>query len=91
MVVKYKALIGRHKEEVHAALKDLEFATNNCNRETPRAVAKALNTLREAVNDDVLYVEEENSYKMIISNNIKQFEENCGCNPSETSFGTKQT
>lgn len=91
MVVTHKALIERHKNKVHTALNDLELATNNCSNETPRAVAEALNDLREAVNDNVLYVEEENSYKIIISNNIKQFEEKCGCNQSKTSFGTKQT
>lgn len=82
MALKHKALIEMHKEKVHTALKDLELATNNCSKDTPRAVAKILNALREAVNDNVLYVEEENSYKIIISNNINQFEEKCGCNYS---------
>lgn len=79
MVIKHKALIEMHKEKVHRVLNELESAASNCSRETPRAVERALTALREAANDNILYVEEENSYKIIVSNGIKQFEEKCGC------------
>jgi hypothetical protein len=84
MVTKYKALIESHKEKVHKSLEELGLATNNCSKETPRAVANALGALREAVDENVLYVEEENSYKKVISGMIKDFEENCGCKSSDT-------
>ncbi len=77
---KSKTLIERHKEKVHTALSDLEYTVNNCSKETPRTVARAMDALRNAVNDNVLYAEEENSYKKVISDHIKQFEKNCICN-----------
>lgn len=83
MVTKYKALIESHNEKVHKSLEELRLAANNCSKETPRAVANALGTLREVVDDNVLYVEEENSYKKVISGMIKQFENKCGCNLPE--------
>ncbi len=80
MVTKFETLIKRHKEKVHTALSDLEYTINNCSKETPRTVARAMDALRNAVNDNVLYAEEENSYKRLISDHIKQFEEKCICN-----------
>lgn len=75
-----KALIERHKDNVHTALRDLDYTVDKCSKETPRAVSKALNTLRDAVEDHVLYAEEENAYKKIIYDGIMQFEKKCGCN-----------
>lgn len=80
MVTKSKILIERHKEKVHTTLSDLGYAVNNCSKETPRTVARAMDALRNASNDNVLYAEEENSYKKLISDHIKQFEEKCTCN-----------
>ena len=39
-MVTSKYLIKRHKDNVHTALKDLEYAVNKCSKETPRTVAK---------------------------------------------------
>lgn len=75
-----KALIERHKDKVHTALKDLDYTVNNCSKETPRAVARVLNELEDAVKDNVLNVEEENAYKKIMSDRIIQFEKKCSCN-----------
>lgn len=74
-----KCLIKIHKEKVHDAINKLDYAVNNCGKETPRAVKRAMDALEDAVNDNVLRAEEENSYKKIISDYVKRFESGCGC------------
>lgn len=79
MVTKSKSRIEKHKNKVHAALENLEYAVNNCSKEVPRTVGRAMDALIAAVDDNVLYAEEENSYKKIISDHVKNFEHNCKC------------
>ena len=69
----------RHKEKVHTALDELDKAVNSCSREVPRTVARALDALREAVEDKVLYAEEENTYKVHIADKLNDFERKCSC------------
>lgn len=75
-----KALIQKYKDKVHAALKDFDYTIDNCSRETPRAVARLLNELEDAVNANVLHIEEEKKYKKLVSDRVIQFEKKCGCN-----------
>ncbi len=80
MVTKSKTRIEIHKDKVHTALNDLEYAVNNCSKEVPRTVGRAMNALKEASDDNVLYAEEYNAYRRRISDLVERFEKGCSCN-----------
>ena len=80
LIQRYKDNIQRYKDKAHNALEDFEYAVDNCSKETPRTVARVLDALEDAVNNNALYIEEEKGYKTLISDRIIQFEKKCGCN-----------
>ncbi len=74
-----KRLIYSHKIKVHSSLDALVDSVRNCSDEVPLKVVEVIEALNSAMNDNVLYAEEYNTYLHEIKRFAGNFKRYCVC------------